>query len=198
MSLKPAGLVYGVDDTPPLGVTVLSGLQQVALASIVLVYPVLLAQTSGSTAEVAAAMVSATLTAMAIGTVLQVITVGPIGSGFLCQPTPSVVYLVPSLVVARTGDLSAVFGMTILAGLFQMALARMLPLLRMLFTSEITGLVVLLAGISVGVVGLRTALGGSQGANGPDQVDLLLGLGTLGLMVALNVWAGAACASSAC
>ncbi len=188
MSHKPVGLIYGVDETPPLGVNVFSGLQHVGLMSIFLVYPVLIAQAAGSTAEVAAAMVSATLIAMAVGTVLQVITVGPIGSGYLCQPSPSVVYIVPSLIAARSGDLSAVFGMTILAGLFEMALSRVLPRLRALFTPEITGLVVLLAGISVGVVGLRTALGGSQADTQPAQIDLLLGLGTLALMVALNVW----------
>jgi xanthine permease XanP len=188
MSHKPVGLIYGVDETPPLSVNVFSGLQHVGLMSIFLVYPVLIAQAAGSTAEVAAAMVSATLIAMAIGTVLQVITVGPIGSGYLCQPSPSVVYIVPSLIAARNGELSAVFGMTILAGLFEMALSRVLPRLRALFTPEITGLVVLLAGISVGVVGLRTALGGSPADTQPAQIDLLLGLGTLALMIALNVW----------
>ncbi|VTU17910.1 Xanthine permease XanP [Variovorax sp. PBS-H4] len=188
MSHKPVGLIYGVDETPPLGVNIFSGLQHVGLMSIFLVYPVLIAQAAGSTAEVAAAMVSATLIAMAVGTVLQVITIGPIGSGYLCQPSPSVVYVVPSLIAARNGDLSAVFGMTILAGLFEMALARALPRLRSLFTPEITGLVVLLAGISVGVVGLRTALGSAQANVQPAQIDLLLGLGTLALMVALAVW----------
>lgn len=188
MSHKPAGLIYGVDETPPLGVNILSGLQHVGLMSIFLVYPVLVAQAAGSTPEVAAALVSATLIALAVGTLLQVITIGPFGSGFLCQPTPSVVYIVPSLVAAHAGDLSAVFGMTMLAGLFEMALARVLPRLRPLFTPEITGLVVLLAGISVGVVGLRTALRSSHADSVPEHVDLLLGLGTLGLMVALNVW----------
>ncbi|MDM0035570.1 solute carrier family 23 protein [Variovorax sp. J22P271] len=188
MSHKPAGLIYGVDDTPPLGVNILSGLQHVGLMSIYLVYPVLIAQAAGASAEVAASLVSATLIALAVATLLQVITIGPIGSGFLCQPTSSVVYIVPSLVAARSGNLAAVFGMTMLAGLFEVALARVLPRLRPVFTPEITGLVVLLTGVSVGVVGLRTALGGGPAATDPAEVDLLLGLGTLGLMVALNVW----------
>ena len=177
MSHKPAGLIYGVDDTPPLGVNILSGLQHVGLMSIYLVYPVLIAQAAGASAEVAASLVSATLIALAVATLLQVITIGPIGSGFLCQPTSSVVYIVPSLVAARSGNLAAVFGMTMLAGLFEVALARVLPRLRPIFTPEITGLVVLLTGISVGVVGLRTALGGAQSAADPAEADLLLGSG---------------------
>ncbi|MDM0014586.1 solute carrier family 23 protein [Variovorax sp. J22P168] len=188
MSHKPPGLIYGVDETPPLGVNILSGLQHVGLMSIYLVYPVVIAHAAGLGPELAAAMVSATLIALAIGTVLQVVRIGPIGSGFLCQPTSSVVYMVPSLVAAHAGVLSAVFGMTILAGLFEMALSRVLPRLRALFTPEITGLVVLLAGISVGVVGLRTALDPLHTGNAPAEADLMLGIGTLGLMVALNVW----------
>ncbi|WP_213958692.1 solute carrier family 23 protein [Variovorax sp. dw_954] len=189
MSHKPAGLLYGVDDKPPLGVNVLSGLQHVGLMFIYLVYPVLVAHAAGATPEVASTMVSFTLLAMAVGTVLQVMRFRRIGSGFLCQPAPSVVYVVPSMLAAQHGGLSAVFGMTIVAGLVEMILARGLPHLRKLFTPEITGLVVLLSGISVGVVGLRTAVGTSVDAGGvPAGIDMTLGLATLGLMVALNVW----------
>ncbi len=185
---KPVGLVYGVDDTPPLGVNMLSGLQHVGLMFIYLVYPVLIAQAAGSSPETTATLVSLTLVALAMGTLFQVIRVGPVGSGFLCQPTPSVVYLVPSLVAAKTGNLAVVFGMTMLAGLFEMALARVMPRLRPLLTPEITGLVVLMSGISVGVVGLRTALGAPTEVHAPGMVGIAVATATLGLMVGLNVW----------
>ena len=63
MSHKPPGLIYGVDETPPLGVNILSGLQHVGLMSIYLVYPVVIAHAA----------------ALAIGTV-QVVRVGPSAS----------------------------------------------------------------------------------------------------------------------
>lgn len=88
-------------------------------------------------------MVSMTLIALAIGTLLQAIPVGPVGSGFLCQPIPSVVYFVPSLVAAKHGGL-AVLGMSIIAGVVEVGLARLLPRLRALFPTEIAGLVVML------------------------------------------------------
>ncbi len=188
MGTKPVGLVYGVDEAPPLIVNILSGLQHVGLMLIYLVYPVLVAQAAGSSPEVSAAMVSLTLIAMAISTVLQVVPLGPVGSGFLCQPIASVVYLVPSLIAARSGNLAAAFGMTVLAGMFQVALARVLPRLRSVFTPEITGLVVLLTGTSVGMVGLRTALGPATAVGAPSTDETMLALATLGLMVALNVW----------
>jgi len=188
MRTKPVGIVYGVDEPIPLTVNILSGIQHVGLMLIYLVFPVLVAQAAGSSAEVTAAMVSVTFIALAIGTILQVITLGPVGSGFLCQPISSVVYLGPSLIAARGGDLSVVFGMTALAGVFQVVLGRVLPRLRSVFTPEIIGLVALLTGISVGVVGLRSALEAATPGSAPAQVDMLLALATLGLMVALNVW----------
>ena len=185
---KPPNISYGVDDAPPLGVNALSGLQHVALMSIYLIYPALVAQAAGSSAEVAAAVVSMTLVALAIGTLLQAVPLGPVGSGYLCQPVSSVLYFVPSLVVAKHGGLQAVFGMTIAAGLLEIALARALNRLRPLFPAEIAGLVVLLVGIATGVVGLRTALGAGQQAGPAAAIDVGLALLTLAMMVALNVW----------
>jgi xanthine permease XanP len=185
---KPAHLSYGVDDKPPLAVNVLSGLQHVGLMSIYLVFPALVAKAAGASAEVAVAMVSMTLVALAIGTLLQAFSSGPVGSGFLCQPIASVVYFVPSMVAVKHGGLSAVFGMTIVAGLLEIGLARVLSRLRAIFPAEIAGLVVLLVGIASGIVGLRTALAGADASAVPSSVDLGLALTTLAIMVVLNVW----------
>jgi xanthine permease XanP len=187
---KPSNVIYGVDDTPPLGVIVLSGLQHVGLMSINLVYPVLVARAAGASAETTAAIVSLTLVALSVGTLLQVIRVGPVGSGYLCQPVPTVVYLVPSLLAAREGGLPLVFGMTIAAGLFEVLLARALQRLRPLFPPEIAGLVVLLIGIATGMIGLRTIFGGASPGSTAPASEVVLALGTLAIMVALNVWGG--------
>lgn len=183
-----SNVVYGVLDTPPRAVVALSGLQHVGLMSVFLVYPVLLAQVTGSSAETAAAMVSLTLVTLALATMLQAIPVGPIGSGFLCQPTPTVVYMVPALLAANQGGLPLVFGMTVAAGVLEMALARALRHLRPLFPPEIAGLVVLLVGIATGIVGVRTAFGPAAEGLASQGQELAIALGTLALMVALNVW----------
>lgn len=185
---KPPNVLYGVAERMPAGVAVLSGLQHAGLMSMFLIYPVLIAKAANSTPEVAAAMVSLTLLALAIGTLLQVIPMGPFGSGYLCQPTPSIVYFVPSLIAARTSGLAVVFGMTIAAGLLELALSRLMRRLRPIFPPEIVGLVILLVGIATGLVGLRVALGDNPG--GADPFELLIGLATLLVMVALNVWGG--------
>lgn len=185
---KPLDVVYGVDERAPHGIAILSGLQHVGLMSIYLIYPVLIARESGSGAEVGAAMVSFTLVALAIGAILQILRPGPFGSGFICQPIPTVVYLVPSLLAAREGGLALVFGMVIAAGLLEMALSRAMRWLRPVFPPEIAGLVVLLVGIATGAVGLRVAFGAANQQVAADSADLVLGLTTLAVMVGLNVW----------
>jgi NCS2 family nucleobase:cation symporter-2 len=185
---KPPNVLYGVEEKMPAGVLLLSGLQHVGLMSMFLLYPVLVAKACDASAETAAALVSLTLLAMAAGTILQVIPIGPFGSGYLCQPIPSIVYLVPSLIAARYGGLALVFGMTIAAGLFELVLSRAMRRLRPIFPPEIVGLVILLVGIATGMVALRIGFG--EGKSEVQPLELAIGLGTLLLMSALNVWGG--------
>jgi NCS2 family nucleobase:cation symporter-2 len=187
---KPPNVLYGVGDRMPPGVLMLCGLQHVGLMSMFLLYPVLIAKACDASPEVAGSLVSLTLIAMAAGTILQVIPIGPFGSGYLCQPIPSIVYLVPSLIAARYGGLPLVFGMTIAAGAFELLLSRAMRRLRPIFPPEIVGLVILLVGIATGLVGLRVALGEGKAASA-EPIELCVGLGTLALMIALNVWGGA-------
>jgi xanthine permease XanP len=189
---KPPNILYGVDDLPPLGITLLSGLQHVGLMSVNLVYPVLVAHAAGASAATAAAMVSLTLVALAVGALLQANAIGSIGSGYLCQPVPTVIYLLPSLLAAKQGGLPLVFGMTITAGLFEMGLARGLQRVRPLFPPEIAGLVVFLIGISTGMLGFRTILGAGFPDAPAHMFDIALALVTLAIMVALNVWGSSA------
>ena len=121
---KPASVIYAVDEAPPPAVTALSALQHVGLMSINLIYPVLIAREAGSSPQAVAHIVSLSMIALALGAILQALSRGPIGSGFLCQPVPTAAYLLPSLLTAREGGLALVFGMTIAAGLFEVALAR--------------------------------------------------------------------------
>ena len=124
---------------------------------------------------------------LAGGAILQALSRGPVGSGFVCQPVPTAIYLVPSLLAARHGGLSLVFGMTILAGLFELMLARGLRHLRPLFPPEVAGLVIFLIGMITGAVGARTLLG----VNAPVPLGTphaIVAVLTLGTIVFLNVW----------
>ena len=67
---KPLNIVYGVADAPPLGVTVLSGLQHIGIISIALVYPLLIARAAQLSVEQTSDMIAATMLVLGIGAAL--------------------------------------------------------------------------------------------------------------------------------
>jgi NCS2 family nucleobase:cation symporter-2 len=181
---KPVDLVYGVAERPPPGVTLLSAVQQAGLISIMLVYPVLVGREAGAPPETILDILRMGMVVIGVGTILQAL---PAGSGYLCPPIATAIYLVPSLQAARSGGLPLVFGMTVIAGLLEVVLSRGVRLLRPLVPPELTGFVVTLIAVTTGSVGIRYLLD-VGGAAGSQPVDLLVGAASLATMVALNVW----------
>ena len=183
---KPSGLVYAVDDVPPPLVTWLNAVQHVGVIAINLVYPVLIFRVVDTPVGVVSSLLTLVIWSLAIGTFLQVYRFGPIGTGFMCPATPTATYFGPSLLAVRLGGLPMVFGMTIFAGLLEAAIAPLLNRLRSIFPPEISGLVILMIGISAGVAGLRSMLGGNIA---PVETSEWYVAGiTLAAMVVLNVW----------
>jgi NCS2 family nucleobase:cation symporter-2 len=189
---RPLEIVYGVDDVPPLGVTLVSGLQHVAIIAIFLVYPLLLAREAGLAPERVFDVLSVSMLVLAGSAVLQVLPRGPVGSRFLCPPSFNAAYLTPSLAAAKLGGLPLVLGMTAFGGVVEALLSRVLGRLRPYFPSEISGLVVTLIGVAVGSLGLRSVLGGSGTEPVRGGVDVLVAGITIATMIALNVWTAGA------
>ncbi len=127
---------------------------------------------------------------MAIGaaTILLCLRVKFVGSGYLCPACYTAIFLGPSLFALKEGGLALVFGMTIVAGLVQVAIAPILQRLRVLMPSEIAGLVIAIVGLSLAALGVRYMLGiAPNQAIRPDYLAIS-GL-SLATMTALNVWA---------
>ena len=141
MITRPANLLYGVDDTPPLWTTLLLGLQHVGIFAISLILPVIVIKEAGLGLEQATRMVSISMIAAGIGVIAQALRRGPAGSGYLCPQVCGPSYLTASILAAKTGGLSLVFGMTLLTGVFEAAFSRVLRL-QFLFPAEVIGLIV--------------------------------------------------------
>ena len=183
---KPPSLVYAVDDVPPPLVTLLNAVQHVGVIAINLVYPVLIFRAVDTPVEVVSSLLAMVIWSLAIGTFLQVYRIGPVGTGFMCPATPTATYFAPSLLAVRLGGLPMLFGMTIFAGLLEAAIAPLLNRLRAIFPPEISGLVILMIGMSAGVAGLRSMLGADIAAVSTSEW-CVAGI-TLATMVLLNVW----------
>jgi xanthine permease XanP len=183
---KPANIIYGLEESPPILVTVVSGLQLVGVIAINLVYPLLVFRALDAPIDLVTNLLSAGMLVLGAATFLQVLRLGPVGSGFMCPATFTATYLGPSLLAAKAGGLALLFGMTMFAGVVELALAPVLNRLRAIFPPEVSGLVIFIIGLTGGIAGLRTLFG--QNAVPVLPAEWVVGVLTLGTMVALNVW----------
>lgn len=188
-SPKPADLSYGLNERPPLGVLGILGLQHVCIALMSLAYPVIIALEAGGTHLDAASLVSMSLIAMGVATLLQAARRGPVGSGYLVPHITLAVYLGPSLLAAQVGGLGLVFGMTIFAGVFGLVFAQLVRRFRKLFPPEVCGVVVLMSGLTMIQVALPRFLGIDNGDTVSAPAEWTVGLITIGAIVIATVFA---------
>ncbi len=158
MTRKPVSLQYGVDDVPPKPVIIVNALQYVAVLAGFLVFPLIMAREAQVSAEVADSVLSWSMIVLAIGTTLQALPTGPIGSGYLAPSVMTAVYVSPSLEAVRLGGLALMGGMTIFGGAVEAVLSRSMHRLRSLLPPELAGVVILLVAIGNGMVGYRYLL----------------------------------------
>lgn len=184
---RPPGLLYSVDETPPLPVLIVSGLQQVALMSNSLVYPIILGREAHLSSDRLLDFVSLSMLALGMATLLLCAKGRFIGCGYLCPAAYTQIYLGPSLSAVQVGGLPLVFGMTVIAGILQTVIAPVLRRVRFLLPSEIAGLVIAVVGLSIAVLGVRYSLG-SVANSGMMSEYLAIAAVSLTTMVVLNVW----------
>lgn len=183
---KPAHIIYGLNDAPPLHVTALNGAQHVSLIAINLIYPVLIFRETETPIGLVVNLMAIAMLVLGAGTFLQVLRLRGIGSGYMCPTTFTLTYLGPSLLAAKMGGLPLVFGMTVFAGLIEVGLAPLLNRLRAIFPSEISGVVIFMIGLSGGIAGLRAIFGAR--ASPVSEAEWWVGGLTLAVMIGLNVW----------
>jgi NCS2 family nucleobase:cation symporter-2 len=189
--VRPANILYGSAERPPSIVCLLSAIQQIAVLSPTLAYPILALQAAGASGRSMASGVSLALVAVGAGTALQSLALRFLGSGYLISFANTGAYYPVTLAAASLGGMPLVAGMTLIGGATEVALGQIVRRFRSLFPAEISGLCILLIGVIVGLLGLRLIFGLSQVASAPSDTNtgsVLLGCGTLALMIGLNVW----------
>lgn len=170
--MQPSSIAIGVSQQPPPLQLLLLGLQYAFMVCVYMVIVVIVVHAAGASPETARSAVSLAMIASAIGTALQALHRGPVGSGFLAPPVFSAIYLGPSILAAKAGGLSAVACMTVCAGLTEIVVAALLLHLRIILQPAITGLTITIIALELGIVGLQHALdvGGQSSARFLDHV----------------------------
>ena len=143
-------LLYGPEDRLPLGSALLVSLQQVAAMVVGVVTPALiLSHALGIPATDTSYLVSMALIAAGLGTFLQTSRFGFVGSGLLSVAGTSFAFLQPLIAAGMAGGLPLMFGMSLACAPTLFIFVPFLPALRNIFTPLVSGIVVLLIGLSI-------------------------------------------------
>ncbi len=187
---KPSFLIYGVDDRPPLAVTIILGFQHILISFIAIIFPVIIVRQLGPSLadHDARAFISLSLLAGGIVTFLQALRYRGFGSGYLCPAISGPAYLNASILAASTGGLPLLFGMTAFVGVVEAIFSRFMHRLRALFPPEVTGTVVALVGIVVIPLSIRSLVGIGFNDSKIETPEVMVGVITLLSMITLNVF----------
>lgn len=186
---KPRDMLYTVDDSPPLRVTLTMGAQHALLALMLSVYAVIAAQSIGLSGGAVQEFVATCILIAGVGTLLQA-SGTVLGSGQLAVHIPTPITLGTFVAVAGTLGIEAAAGGLLIAGMVVLLLSKALPQLRTLFPPEVAGVVVTMLGLSLVQGGVERSLGLSALEPMPDASAVLVAGLTLLPIIGLSIWGG--------
>ncbi|RUT64724.1 xanthine permease XanP (plasmid) [Morganella morganii] len=192
-------LIYRLEDRPPLPQTLFAACQHLLAMFVAVITPgLLIAQALGLSAHDTQRIISMSLFASGLASLLQIRTWGPVGSGLLSIQGTSFNFVAPLIMggmalknngVDTEGMMAALFGTLMLAAMTEVILSRFLHLARRIITPLVSGVVVMIIGLSLIQVGL-TSIGGGYAAMSDNTFgsanNLILAGIVLGVIVLLN------------
>ena len=115
MAERPKDLIYALDERPPAPQLLALGFQHAAVICPYLVMVALVAGEARLPQEAARNAMGLAMIAVGFLTILQSLRLGWVGSGYLCPPVVSAIYL-PSSMAAASFGFPVVCGMVMFAG----------------------------------------------------------------------------------
>ena len=154
-------LIYGIDDRPPLKETLFAALQHLlAIFVAIITPPLIIASSLKLDLETTGFLVSMALFASGVSTFIQCRKFGPLGAGLLCIQGTSFSFIGPIITTGMLGGLPLVFGACIAAAPVEMIISRTFRYMRHIITPLVSGIIVLLIGLSLIKVGVVSCGGG--------------------------------------
>lgn len=175
--------VYNVNDNIPKGMLILTVLQHFLSCAVYMTYPVIIVSAIGGSASLTSYVISATLIGCGISTIIQYFS--KVGSGHIMPMIPNSSYLPASLLAVVSGGMPLLYGMIIVSGFFEMLLSRFTKFFRVIFPSEVTGVVLFLLGIAIVPFAFPMFFGSTDGS-ALDAASTLVGAVTLVTIIVLN------------
>jgi len=192
-------LVYGLDDRPKPFVAFLAAFQHLLAIIVPIVTPGLLICLALGVSRTETNMIlSMSLVISGIATFLQCKKVGPFGAGLLIVQGTSFNFIGPiigigsAMVAAGTPVnqvMAAIFGVVIAGSFIEMGVSQILPWVKRLITPLVTGIVVLLIGLTLIKEGLISMGGGYQAMQDhtfASSDNLIMSCTVLAIIIVLN------------
>ncbi|QJQ95565.1 MULTISPECIES: uracil-xanthine permease family protein [Halomonadaceae] len=172
---------------PPLGKAIPLGLQHImAMFAGNVTPPIIIAGVIGANPAEQIFLIQVALFVAGFSTLIQTIGMGPIGSRLPIVQGTSFGFLPVALPLASGFGLPAVLGASFVAGLLQIVLGAFLKKIRHWFSPVVTGIVVLLIGITLMPVGLNYAAGGVGSDDFASPINLGLALFVLVITIVVH------------
>ena len=160
---QSADLIYGIDDRPPFKEALFAALQHLlAIFVAIITPPLIIANALKLDLETTGFLVSMALFASGISTFIQCRRFGPLGAGLLCIQGTSFSFIGPIITAGMMGGLPMVFGACIGGAPVEMIISRTFKYMRNIITPLVSGIVVLLIGLSLIKVGVVSCGGGYE------------------------------------
>lgn len=188
-------LLYGLDDKPPIGPTLLAALQHVLASFVGIITPTLIIGGVLGLGSEIPYLISMALLVSGVGTFIQAKTFGPIGSGMVALQGTSFAFLSSILAAGFIAKgkgggpeeiLSLIFGVCCLGAFIEIFLSRFLHKLKFFINPLVTGIVITTIGFNLIKVGMTDLAGGFKAEDFGSLANLGLGLSVLVLIVVLN------------
>ncbi|OGT66413.1 MAG: hypothetical protein A3J38_07675 [Gammaproteobacteria bacterium RIFCSPHIGHO2_12_FULL_45_9] len=155
MQQKKRMIFYTTAGDPNWKDQLLLGVQLLVTSMVMIAGPILVGQSAGLSANEISSFISISLIVSALATVLQAIVKPPISAGQLLPTVTSTPYCILSIVAARQGGLSLVYGITLVGALIQIAITPLIRRWALLFTKEAAAFTILMLGFWLGALGFH-------------------------------------------
>ena len=154
-------LIYGIEDRPPFKDALFAALQHLlAIFVAIITPPLIIASALKLAVEKTGFLVSMSLFASGVSTFIQCRRFGPIGAKLLCIQGTSFSFIGPIIATGLVGGLPLIFGVCMAAAPIEMIISRTFKYMRNIITPLVSGIVVLLIGLSLIKVGIISCGGG--------------------------------------
>ncbi|WP_121743314.1 uracil-xanthine permease family protein [Natronorubrum halophilum] len=175
---------YGIEDEPPLAEAIPLGLQHLlAMFLSTVALPLVIAGAIGLDGPETTFIVQMALLVAGIATIVQVYSIGPVGARLPIVMGTSAIFVAPLINIGGTYGVAAIFGAVIVAAPVEIVIGYFYEDLRRLFPPLVTGIVVMLVGLTL----IPVAMEYSAGGVGSEDFGATYNLGLAGLVFLLAI-----------